>query len=363
MKLPADQKVKIDDILVEYEKFFAFSVDMLCISSYDGHFKKVNPAFEKTLGLTAEELCTKSYLDFIHPDDIERTTREVEKQLLTKQDVISFENRYRCSDGTYKWLSWNSAPVGEFMYAVARDITEKKKAHEELLQTKESLEILNRELESFSYSVAHDLRAPVRSIMGFSSFVMEDPTSQLSSEAKSFLTKVINSSKKMGILIEGLLNLSRLSRKEIVKQPVNLSETAQEVVQELQSQDPSRPVNFVIAKDIGVSGDPLLLRLVLLNLMGNSWKYSSKSNHPITIEFGSHLESGKQVLFVRDNGAGFDMKYADKLFGVFHRLHSDQEFEGHGIGLATVQRILQRHGGKIWAMASVGKGATFYFTL
>jgi PAS domain S-box-containing protein len=363
MTFSQTEKVKLIDIEIEYERFFAFSVDMLCISSYDGHFKKVNPAFEKVLGFSAEELCTKSYLDFIHPDDIDRTTKEVERQLSTKQKTISFENRYLCIDGSYKWLSWNSAPVGQFMYAVARDITASKVAIEELRKTKEALELANQELEAFSYSVAHDLRAPVRSILGFSSLILQDPEMPPGANIQNHLNTIKNAAKKMGNLIEGLLNLSHLARKDLLKkQEVSLSAIAEETARELQNLNPKRKVHFVIAPNIIVEGDAVLLKVTLTNLMQNAWKYSSKCPHEVTIEFGSVEQRGVRVLFVKDNGVGFDMKYANKLFGVFQRLHTDEEFEGTGIGLATVQRIIRRHGGHIWATAAIDKGATFYFT-
>ncbi|MEW6055490.1 MAG: ATP-binding protein [Bdellovibrionota bacterium] len=363
MKMPPSQSVEISDLKVEYERFFEASLDMLCISSYDGHFKKVNPAFEKTLGFPAEELCTKSYLDFIHPDDIERTLDEVKKQLLMKQHVLSFENRYRCKDGSYKWLSWTSAPVGQYMYAVARDVTDAKLANDELKKARDALQIMNSELESFSYSVAHDLRAPVRSIAGFGATILKDPESALSAESRKDLERVLNAAKRMGVLIDSLLKLSQLARKDLVKQPVNLSIFVRDVANELQALNPERKVSFVIAEDVIVDGDPELLRMVISNLVGNAWKYSSKSDRDITIEFGQSNKDGVRVLFVRDNGAGFDMKYKAKLFGVFQRLHSNQEFEGTGVGLATTQKIILRHGGRIWASAAPDEGATFYFTL
>jgi PAS domain S-box-containing protein len=353
MKLPEAEKANLDDLKVEYEKFFTVSLDMLCISGFDGYFKRVNPAFEEVLGFSAEELCAKSYLEFIHPEDIEPTIKEVEKQLLQKQQVLSFENRYRCKDGSYKWLSWKSAPVGSFMYAVARDMTESKKA-------KDTLEILNRELELFSYSVAHDLRAPARSISGFTTLIQEDADSTFGPEAKGYLDRIAKAGSKMGVLIDGLLSLSRLATKALTKQSLNLSSLVNEVTKEVQSLSPLRKANFIIKPDVVVEADLVLLKVVVENILGNAWKYSSKVDHPVTIEFGITED---KTYFIRDNGAGFDPKYADKLFGVFQRLHSEKEFEGTGIGLVTVQRIIERHGGKTWAKSELGKGATFYFTL
>lgn len=346
-------KVELTDLQVEYEKFFTVSLDMLCIAGYDGHFKKVNPAFETALGFTPEEMCDRPFLDFIHPDDIEPTNKEVEKQLLNKQQVLNFENRYRCKDGSYKWLSWKSAPVGNFMYAVARDMTE-------TINAKKNLESLNREMELFSYSVAHDLRAPARSIIGFTTLILEDTNSNLTPESRDHLERVVKAGSKMGVLIDGLLSLSRLSKQALTSQSVNLSRVVADAAIDLESQNSGRQVNFVVKPDIEARGDLTLLKVVIENLVGNAWKYSSKVDRPVTIEFGI---TDDKAYFIRDNGAGFDSKYADKLFGVFQRLHSEKEFEGTGIGLVTVQRIIERHGGKIWATSELGKGATFYFTL
>lgn len=363
MKFPATEQMNLGDIKVEYERFFSVSLDMLCISSYDGFFKKVNPAFEEVLGFSAEEMCTKSYLHFIHPDDIDPTTREVEKQLHTKQHVLNFENRYRCKDGTYKWLSWKSAPVGDFMYAAARDVTESKVAHEELRKAKSELEFANRELESFSYTVAHDLRAPIRSILGFSHIILEDPAVALETEAKNSLDKVINAAQRMGILIDGLLELSGMARKDLFKRQVNLSAIVQDVVEELRISTSGRKIKFIVAPNIVADCDSSLLTIVIENLLGNAVKYSSNASHEVVIEFGMKEDENGPTFFVRDNGAGFDMNYVSKLFGPFQRLHSAHEFEGTGIGLATVRKIVNRHGGRVWAKAEVNKGATFYFTL
>lgn len=347
----------------ELDRFFSVSIDMLCISSFDGHFKRVNPAFEEVLGFSKEELCTKSYLDFIHPDDVEKTRKEVEKQLVKREMVLSFENRYRCKDGSYRLLSWKSAPVGDLMYAAARDITESRQNEEALRKAKAAADLANRELEAFSYSVAHDLRAPLRSITGFSNILLEDHGHSLSGEAKDSLLRVVNAARKMGQLIDALLSLSQLTRKEIVKQRVDIASFAREISVELRNAQPERKVEFAIAPEILVMGDPSLLRSVLANLLGNAWKYTSKAARDAKIEFGAMERDGERICFVRDNGVGFDMNYSNKLFGVFHRLHSDRDFEGTGIGLATAQRIIQRHGGRIWAQGELGKGATFYFTV
>jgi signal transduction histidine kinase len=223
------------------------------------------------------------------------------------------------------------------------------------------LEALNKELEAFCYSVSHDLRAPLRSIRGFSEVLLERYSQQLDERGQDFLRRTAQSSLHMDGLIEDLLQLSRVSSAELRRQPVNLSALAEHISEELHRNEPGRAVKFTIAKDLRASGDERLLRLVLTNLIGNAWKFSSKQPHAL-IEFG-RTSDAQPAFFVRDNGAGFDKDYATRLFGAFQRLHSATEFPGTGVGLATVQRIINRHGGRIWATGETNKGATFYFTL
>nr|WP_279342392.1 cache domain-containing protein [Geotalea sp. SG265] len=224
------------------------------------------------------------------------------------------------------------------------------------------LETANRELESFCYSVSHDLRAPLRHINGFSQALLEDCLESLDDQGRNYLRRICAATDRMGLLIDELLELSRVSRNEMKHEQVNLSEMACSIIEMFKETAPERNAAFRCAADIKVNGDRNLLRIVMENLMGNAWKYTSK-NDEASIEFNTVTKNGEQIFFVRDNGVGFDMKYADKLFGAFQRLHSDADFEGMGIGLATVQRIIHRHGGKVWGEAEVGTGASFFFTL
>lgn len=224
------------------------------------------------------------------------------------------------------------------------------------------LETANKELEAFAYSVSHDLRTPLRGIDGFSQILLSEYQDKLDASGKNYLQRISVATLRMAQLIDDLLSLSRVSRIEMSVQPVNLSEMVQEIVNNLMEDEPERQVTFIIQKNITINGDKGLLGIALENLITNAWKFTSK--HALaTIEFGTLQQDDKQVFFVRDNGAGFNMKYADKLFGTFQRLHDFHEFPGTGIGLATVQRIIKRHGGSVWAEAEVEKGATFYFTL
>ena len=222
------------------------------------------------------------------------------------------------------------------------------------------LEATNRELEAFSYSVSHDLRAPLRTIDGFSLALEEDYTDAVDATGRDYIKRVRTGVQRMGQLIDSLLQLSRITRAEITREPVDMSALGESVVANLRDEYPGRPLDILVDPDMHVDADPKLLRVALENLLGNAAKFTSKIEHP-TIHFG--FDPTQKAFFVRDNGAGFDMYYKDKLFNAFNRLHGDKDFKGSGIGLATVARVIRRHHGTIWADAQVNRGATFYFTL
>ncbi len=251
-------------------------------------------------------------------------------------------------------------------FMLARSRLRAEKAGQDLAEANRELEATNKELESFSYSVSHDLRAPLRSIDGFSQILLEDYADELDEEGRDYLGRVRVSSQRMGRLIDDLLSLSRVTRGTMRRERVSLSALAEEVAEGFREASPDRRVEFSAQKGLEVWGDPRLLRVALVNLIGNAWKFTEKEPEA-RISFGMDEKLSQRSLvpiyYVRDNGAGFDMAYADKLFGAFQRLHAADEFEGTGIGLATVQRIVRRHGGQIWAEGEVGRGATFYFTM
>jgi light-regulated signal transduction histidine kinase (bacteriophytochrome) len=242
------------------------------------------------------------------------------------------------------------------------DRTEQKLAEEKLKQYAVALEGANRELESFSYSVAHDLRAPLRSIDGFSQALLEDHADKLDEEGKKCLRFVRESAQHMADLIDDLLALSQVTRSELHREGVDLTALARAAITRLQRSQPDRRVEIVIQEGLEGEGDRRLLTVALDNLFGNAWKFTGKRDEA-RIEFGATSNDGTPVYFVRDNGAGFDMAFASKLFGVFQRLHAATEFEGTGIGLATVRRVVSRHGGRVWAEGEINRGATFFFTL
>ncbi|HLC83510.1 MAG TPA: PAS domain S-box protein, partial [Bacteroidia bacterium] len=341
--------------LEEYKYFFINSNDFACIANMDGYFVTINPQFEKVLGYSKKELLENQFLKFIHPDDISATLKEVEK-LKSGAITLNFVNRYLKKDGNYIWLEWSTYPdiASGKQYAIARDITERKKTDEQLLA-------VNNELEAFTYSVSHDLRAPLRAVNGYSEMLNEDFGSKLGEEGKRILDNIAYNATKMGTLIDELLSFSRLGRKDVNRKIIDMNELTDGVLSELHKNHPnSAKIN--IKKLHSVNADYGLLHQVMYNLLSNAVKYSSKAKKPL-IEISSEAKHGEIIYSIKDNGAGFDMRYSDKLFGVFQRLHSQEEFEGTGVGLAIVQRVIAKHNGSVWAKGEVNKGATFNFSL
>ncbi len=243
-----------------------------------------------------------------------------------------------------------------------KEVTMRRRAEAEIQKSNTELAAVNKELEAFAYSVSHDLRAPLRSINGFSQALIEDYPDRLDERGKDYLQRVGSATQRMGVLIDDLLSLSRVTRSEMRQETVDLSALARSIAEELQESQAERQVTFVIPPELTTRGDSQLLHQLMENLLSNAWKFTGQ--HPqARIEFGSTRVDGQETFFVRDDGAGFDMTYADKLFGVFQRLHTADEFPGTGVGLATVQRIAHRHGGQVWAEGKVEEGATFYFAL
>lgn len=276
-------------------------------------------------------------------------------------------------NGMLAGIELREAALEDANAALQSEIVEHRRAREEVILLNQSLErrvvertaeleAANKELESFSYSVSHDLRAPLRAIDGFASLLVKNQGDRLDEQGRSHMERVRAATQRMGQLIDDLLRLSRTTRSEMARRDLDLSDLARAVISELRVASPGRQVAIQVAPSMPVNADPSLMRTVMENLIGNAWKFTSKTEGA-RIEVGCMEQNGATVCFVRDNGAGFDMRYADKLFGAFQRLHAAADYAGTGVGLANVQRIIHRHGGRIWAEAEPGRGAAFYFTL
>ncbi|MDD2763238.1 MAG: ATP-binding protein [Opitutaceae bacterium] len=359
-------------MLEERDRFFTLTRDMLCVAGFDGYFKRLNPAWGKTLGYTNDELLSRPFLEFVHPDDRAQTHKEA-AGLAHGRETVSFENRYRCKDGSYRWLLWSSRSIvsEQLIFASARDVTERKhdeekiqQLHTDLQRRAAQLEAANHELEAFSYSVSHDLRAPLRHIDGFTSLLEKQLAPTPDEKVRHYLRVISGAAQQMGRLIDDLLAFSRAGRMQLRPALVDQDALVATIIREGALEQGARPIQWSIAPLPRVQADPAMLRQVWFNLIDNAIKYSGKSPHP-QIEISGHADAatGKLVCSIRDNGAGFDMQYVGKLFHIFQRLHGAGEFDGTGIGLANVRRIVERHGGRVWAEGRVGAGATFYFCL
>jgi len=330
-------------------------------------FERINRAGEALLGMRRGELLGKNDYDFF-PKAQADFFQAKDRETLSRAVVVDISEEPIETTHGRRWLHTKKVPLldndgkPQFLLGISEDITERKATAEALRAAIIAAESANRELEAFSYSVAHDLRAPLRSIDGFSQAILEDCAGQLDEVGTKHLHRVRASAAKMAELIDGLLGLSRIARTELRLEPVDLSALAAASAEELRSQSPGRDVRVEIAPSIDAHGDPRVLRIVVDNLFGNAFKFTA--THPsATIQFGVCAESGSRVFFVRDDGVGFDPRYKDKLFGAFQRLHDARDFPGTGIGLATVERAVKRHGGRVWAESKPGCGATFFFTL
>ncbi len=330
---------------------------------------------ERIKGYRADEIIGQHFSKFYTPEAAGQGKPALELKYAAEQGRFEDEGWRVRKDGSRFWASVVVTPLrgrtGQLrgFAKVTRDITERKRIEEQLERQRSELSrsnveliAINKELEAFSYSVSHDLRAPLRSIDGFSLALLEDYEEKLDAEGQDNLRRVRTATQRMGVLIDDLLNLSRVTRTEMKLQGVNLSRIGNLVARELGKNQPKRRVEFNIHEGLEAYADPHLMRIVLENLMGNAWKFTSK-REPAFIELAQKQVDGGRVYYVRDDGAGFDSVRAARLFGAFQRFHDANDFPGTGVGLATVQRIIQRHGGRIWAESAVGKGATFYFTL
>lgn len=351
----------------------------VALVSLDGEWLRVNPRLCSIVGYTEDELMNLTFQDITHPDDLETDLNLVRKLLAGEINSYTLEKRYIRKDKSLVWINLTASLVRtadgqpDYFIATVEEITSRKAAHEEIVRLNAELdhrvklrtaqlEAANKELEAFAYSVSHDLRAPLRGIDGFSLALLEDYDHKLDHEGKANLRRVRSAAQRMESMIDEMLTLSRVTRSEIRFQRLDLSNMATEIAEEYKQLHPDREVFFDIAPSVTASADPTLARILLTNLIDNAWKFTSK--HPSArIAFGVTGQDSGTAFYVQDDGAGFDPQFTDQLFRAFQRLHKSTEFPGTGIGLATVQRIVHRHGGTVWAEGDVERGATFFFTL
>jgi len=329
----------------------------------------VSPQIESLLGYSQQEWLQDPVLWYerLHPDDKDRWNIEFAKTVALGERFHSIY-RFIAREGRIVWILGDTKIVRDeagnplFIQGVGFDITELKDAEEMLRQRTIDLDVANKELEAFAYSVTHDLRTPLRTLEAFSQILVEEYGGNLGDTGRHYLELVRGSASRMAQMIDDFLRLYRISRQTVDRTWVDLSAMARSILRELKDAEPHRVVDIRIEHTRPAHVDPALFRIALGNLLGNAWKFTSKQARA-TIEFGETWRDGHATYFVRDDGAGFDMAFVDKLFQPFERLHTSEEFSGHGIGLATIRRVVERHGGNVFAEGGVGRGATFYFSV
>jgi PAS domain S-box-containing protein len=352
---------------------------LLWMSGLDGLCNFFNETWLRFTGRPLQRELGTGWAEGVHPEDFQSCMHVYLDSFVARRS-FAMTYRLRNAEGDYRWLLDQGRPRfdpdGTFLGFIGScvDVSEERLAREALGRLNEDLEghvrrrtaqleVANRELEAFAYSVSHDLRAPLRAVGGYSQLLLEEYGERFDEEGRGMLARMRDASQRMARLIDDLLHLSRVTRMEMHREAVDLSAIANETFVELREAEPHRTVEVVVAPGLSAGGDAVLLRVLLDNLLRNAWKFTGKKERA-RIEVGAdRAPDGRRAFYVKDNGAGFDMSYASKLFGAFQRLHSEAEFPGTGIGLATVQRIASRHGGRVWAESVVGEGATFYFSL
>jgi len=378
------ERKQAEAALRESEERFRLLIE--CVKDYaiymldpEGHVTSWNAGAERIEGFSADEIIGEHYSRFFAPEDVAQHKPELELKTALEQGRFETEGWRVRKDGSRFWASVLITTVHDEtgrlcgFSKVARDVTERKQAEEEirLLNTNleqrvrertAELEAANQELDAFSYSVSHDLRAPLRHIAAYVDILQAETAKDLSEGSRQYLQTIADSALHLGHLIDALLAFSRMGRTEMRQQTISLSAVVDEARRELRREVENRNINWKIGRLPRVQGDPLMLRQVMVNLLSNALKYT-RARDPAAIEIGATDDGQESIVFVRDNGVGFDPKYADKLFGVFQRLHRPNDFEGIGIGLANIRRIISRHGGRTWAEGAVDGGATFFFSL
>jgi len=374
-KIEADKNKYLEELnktKAMYEGLFEFAPDAIVVVNREGRIVQVNKRTESLFGYSREELL-HSGPDILVPERFREKHKEHRRMFMAEPHVrplgTGLELYGRKKDGSefpvdisLGVLQPDRAETDVVVLAVVRDITERREAERKLLESKAELERSNKELEQFAYSVSHDLRAPLQHIIGFAGMLREDYAEKLDEKGGHYINRLRTGAEKMQQIINALLKLARFSRSDILRSKVYLTAFAKADAAELIRSHPNRRVEFVIAEEVTADGDPVLLRIVIQNLMENAFKFTGK-RAIAKIEFGVKQLNEEGVYFVKDDGEGFNMEHATRLFTPFQRLHTADEFPGLGIGLATAQRIVHHHGGRIWAESVANKGAAFYFTL
>lgn len=346
----------------ELHRFFELSIDMLCIASKDGYFRRINAAWEKTLGHPVPDLLAQPYLSFVHPEDQEATMREAQK-LTIGEDTVWFENRYRCRDGSYKWLLWRAtAPAGgDLIYAAARDITDHKAATEALARTAQELKRSNAELEQFASVASHDLQEPLRMVTSYLDLLKRRAHGQLGGDADKYIGFAVDGAQRMRALIEDLLAWSRVGTRVRAFDATDVAQVLEAVRSNLHVALSESGAEIVSDPLPTVTADRVQVAQLLQNLIANGIKFRGEKTPRIHI--GARRRGARWEFSVRDNGIGIDPKHFDRIFTIFQRLHTRAEYPGTGIGLAVCKKIVERHGGEIWLESQPGQGTTFFFTL
>jgi light-regulated signal transduction histidine kinase (bacteriophytochrome) len=346
----------LEDFAVEKSSLEGGQRAMLNIlDDFDAEKARMQGAQRAVLNILEDSVCDKAHLESAQRsmlnilDDFSEEKSRLEQ---TQRAVLNILDDFEAEKSKVELAN----------VQLEKEIEERKRVETQMQGVNTELLAANKELEAFSYSVSHDLRAPLRGIDGFSLALLEDYAEKLDEDGRDYLHRVRAATQRMGILIDDLLNLSRVTRSEMRWESADLSAIVRSVVAELRKTEPEREVDVRIEDGLQAMADAHLLRIVFENLLGNAWKFTSK-RRCARIEFGTVQVNARTAFYVRDDGAGFDPAFSDRLFGAFQRLHDKDEFPGTGVGLATVQRIIHRHGGRIWAESAVGRGATFYFTL
>lgn len=361
-----------------YRALIENSLDGIALLDASGNTLEVTPSLQRILGYAPVERLGRNTFELVHPDDVGRIMAQLQRLVSVPGLTMKDQLRYRHKNGSWRWMecvgmNLLEEPAVRALVVNFRDATARKAAEDEIRKLNDDLECRVRErtaeleqslreLESFAYSIAHDLRGPVRGINGYSAALLEDYGTALDEQGRGFLERIRNDSVLLGKLIDALLGLARVNRVEMNLETVDLGELARQAFDGLSQREPERAARLEVGGDLQVKGDPLLLRVAIDNLISNAWKFTRPRSQAV-IEVGRTDRGGKSCFFVRDNGVGMDMQFAHKLFQPFQRLHSLDEFEGTGVGLATVERIVRRHGGQVWVESAPDHGAMFLFTL